>query len=159
MLYFSTWHRTVEIQTKAIALAEACAQKAAAKAEALRIQLASVKAADEATRTLTRDRGAHVPNKSKGTGGGVALLTPTNFTSIIASPQRKGLSPKKRVMVHSPHQLTIRRWPRPMKLSPQNPPPLVAAVHRLADPSHPRLLGLPLLAAEGELSSLEAIAT
>jgi hypothetical protein len=33
----------------------------------------------------------------------VALLTPTNLTTI-ASPQQKGLSPKKRVMVHSPHQ-------------------------------------------------------
>jgi hypothetical protein len=92
---------------KAIALAEARAQKAAAKVEALRIQLASVKAADEATRTLTRDRGAHVPKKSKGTGGEVALLTPTDLTSIIVSPQQKGSSPKKRVMVHSPHQLTI----------------------------------------------------
>ncbi len=46
-----------------------------------------------------------------------------------------------------------------MKLSPQNPPPLVVAVHCLVDPSHPCLLGLPLLAAEGELSSLEAVAT
>jgi hypothetical protein len=92
---------------KAIALAEARAQKAAAKVEALRIQLASVKATNEATRTLTRDRGAHVPKKSKGTGGEVALLTPTNLTSIIASPRQKGSSPKKRVMVHSPHRLTI----------------------------------------------------
>jgi hypothetical protein len=94
---------------KAIALAEARAQKAAAKAEALQIQLASVKAADEATRTLTRDRGAHVPKKSKGTRGEVALLTSTNLTSIIVSPQLKGSSPKKRVMVHLPHRLTINK--------------------------------------------------
>jgi hypothetical protein len=37
----------------------------------------------------------------------VALLTPTDLTFIIASPQRKSSSPKKRVMVHLPHQLTI----------------------------------------------------
>jgi hypothetical protein len=83
--------RKLEAQAKkreiAITLTEACAQKAAVKVEALQIQLASVKAANEATRTLTRDRGAHVPKKSKGTGGEVALLTPTNLTSIIASPQ------------------------------------------------------------------------
>jgi hypothetical protein len=88
---------------KAIALAEARAQKALAKVDALQTQLAAAKDADETMRTPTRARGAHVPKKSKGVGGGVALLTPINLTTI-ASPQRKGLSPKKRVMVHSPHQ-------------------------------------------------------
>jgi hypothetical protein len=88
---------------KAIALAEARAQKASAKTDALQTQLATAKAANESMRTLTRARGAHVPKKSKGIGGGVALLTPTNLTTI-ASPQQKGLSPKKRVMVHSPHR-------------------------------------------------------
>jgi hypothetical protein len=89
---------------KAIALAEARAQKAAAKAKALRIQLASAKAANKTMRTPTGVRGAHVPKKSKGIGGEVALLTLTNLTTIL-SPQRKGSSPKKRVMLHSPLRL------------------------------------------------------
>jgi hypothetical protein len=88
---------------KAIALAEARAQKAAAKADALQTQLATAKAANETMRPSTRVRGAHVPKKSKGVGGGVALLTPTDLTTI-ASPQQKCLSPKKTVMVHSPHR-------------------------------------------------------
>ncbi len=93
---------------KAIVLAEAHAQKASAKVDALRTQLAAAKAADETMRTPTRVRGAHVPKKSKGIGGEVALLTPTNLTTI-PSPQQKCLSPKKRVMVHSPHQSTTNK--------------------------------------------------
>jgi hypothetical protein len=69
---------------KAIALTNACAQKAAAKAEALRIQLASAKAATETMRTPTGVRGAHVPKKSKGVEGEVALLTPINLTTILS---------------------------------------------------------------------------
>jgi hypothetical protein len=88
---------------KAIALAEARAQKALAKADALQTQLAAAKAANETVRTPTWARGAHVPKKSKGVGGGVALLTPTKLTTI-ANPQQKGSSPKKRAMVHSPHR-------------------------------------------------------
>ncbi len=93
---------------KAIALAEAHAQMAAAKAEALRIQLASAKAANETMRTPTGVKGAHVPKKSKGIGGKVALLTPTKLTTIL-SPQQKGSSPKKRVMLHSPLRLTANK--------------------------------------------------
>jgi hypothetical protein len=93
---------------KAITLMEARAQKALAKADALQTQLAAVKAANETMRTPTRARGAHVPKKSKGVGGGVALLTPTDLTTIT-SPQQKGSSPKKRVMVHSPHQSTTNK--------------------------------------------------
>jgi hypothetical protein len=90
---------------KAIVLAEARAQKAAAKAEALQIQLTSAKATNKTMRTPTGVRGAHVPKKSKGIGGEVALLTPTNLTTIL-SPQLKGSSPEKRVMLHSPLRLT-----------------------------------------------------
>ncbi len=57
-------------------------------------------------RTPTGIRGAHVPKKSMGIGGEVALLTPTHLTTIL-SPQQKVLSLKKRVMVHSPHHLMI----------------------------------------------------
>jgi hypothetical protein len=55
-------------------------------------------------RTPTGIRGAHFPKKSKGIGGEGALLTPTNLTSNL-SPQQKGSSPKKRVMLHSPPPL------------------------------------------------------
>jgi hypothetical protein len=72
---------------KAITLTEAHAQKAAAKVEALQIQLASAKATNMTMRTPTGVRGAHVPKKSKGIGGEVALLTPTNLTTIL-SPQQ-----------------------------------------------------------------------
>ena len=102
--------RKIELLTKrrekAIAAAEARVQKASAKATALRNQLESVKATGATVRTNPITKvGVHVPKKSKGVTGNVALMNVVHSTSTTTSPQRKVASPKKRVMLHSPLRL------------------------------------------------------
>jgi hypothetical protein len=88
-------------RAKLILLTEARAQKAAAKVAAIRAELAGVMAQGAATLS-TKPPGSHIPKKSKGASGQVRLPSSFPASSTHSSPQQKGTSPKKRMMINSP---------------------------------------------------------